>query len=109
MVTKGTTLKTRKTILNNPRNEYMTTLKVSRGMGNHLLCVRHTKSGANIHIDSLVETSFSAKSPPLAIAPGPFSEAVLGSYERINIHIVVQSTNKAPFTIVHHIKNVVSV
>jgi len=25
----------------------MTTLKVSRGMGNHLLCVRYTKSGAN--------------------------------------------------------------
>ena len=38
----------------------------------------------NVNFDSLVETSFSAKSPPLAIAPGPFSEAVLGSYERIN-------------------------
>jgi len=25
----------------------MTTLKASRGMGNHLLCVRYTKSGAN--------------------------------------------------------------
>ena len=41
--------------------------------------------GANL--DSLVETSFSAKSPPLAIAPGPFSEAVLGSYERINLSL----------------------
>ena len=50
----------------------MTTLKVSRGMGNHLFCVRYTKSGANIHI-------------------------------------VIQRTNRAPFMIVHHIKNVVSV
>jgi len=48
--TYGTTLKARKKILNNPRNAYMTTLKVSRGMGNHLLCVRYTKSGANINI-----------------------------------------------------------
>jgi hypothetical protein len=50
----------------------MTTLKVSRGMGNHLLCIRYTKSGTNIHI-------------------------------------VVQRTKRAPFMIVHHIKNVVSV
>ncbi|MBW1670596.1 MAG: hypothetical protein JRJ40_04190 [Deltaproteobacteria bacterium] len=28
----------------------MTTLKVSLGIGNHLLCIRYTKSGANIHI-----------------------------------------------------------
>ena len=46
--THGTTLKTIKTILNTPMNEYITTLKVSRGIGNHLLCVRYTKSGADI-------------------------------------------------------------
>ena len=28
----------------------MTMLKVSRGMGNHLLCVRYTKSGAKVSI-----------------------------------------------------------
>ena len=50
----------------------MTTLKVSRGMGNHLLCVRSTKSGANMHM-------------------------------------MIQSTNTAPFMIVHHMKNVSSV
>ena len=50
----------------------MSTLKVSLGIGNHLLCVRYTKFGADIHI-------------------------------------VVQRTNRAPFMIVHHIKNVVSV
>lgn len=50
----------------------MTTLKVSRGMGNHLLCLRYTKSGAIMSI-------------------------------------VVQRTNMAPFMIVHHIKNLVSV
>ena len=44
----GTTLKTIKMILNTPMNEYITTLKVSRGIGNHLLCVRYTKSGANM-------------------------------------------------------------
>lgn len=27
----------------------MTTLKVSRGMGNHLLCVRYTNSGASMN------------------------------------------------------------
>lgn len=31
----------------------MTTLKVSRGMGNHLLCVRYTKSG--VHMNIIVE------------------------------------------------------
>ena len=36
-------------------------------------------------LDSLVETPFSAKSPPLAIAPGPLFLAVWGSYERIKI------------------------
>ena len=35
------------------------------------------------NVDSLVETQFSAKSPPLVIAPGAISEAILGSYERV--------------------------
>ena len=50
----------------------MTTLNVSRGMGNHLLCVRYTNPGADMKT-------------------------------------AVQRSNKAPFMIVHHMKNLVSV
>ena len=37
---KGTRLKTITMILNRPRNEYITTVNVSRGMGNQMLCIR---------------------------------------------------------------------
>lgn len=46
----GMTLNVRMKILNNPRNEYITRVKDSLGMGNHLYWVRYTQSIANIHI-----------------------------------------------------------
>ena len=45
-------------------------------------------------LDSLVETPFSAKSPPLAIAPGPLFLAVWGSYERIKLEEQVARLSK---------------
>ena len=46
-------------ILYSPRNEYIATLKVSREMENHLLCIRQTQSPAQRHISD--EKSSNAK------------------------------------------------